>query len=217
MTPCDKIKDQLSAYLDQEITEAQLREIAAHLEKCPPCKDAAESERAIKALVHERVKPCCAPPQLLSRIRYGLANAQERAGFWQLVREVFALHPAPAFAALALIVLGTSALTFFAGTAATDHLSNPIAYQTNARLVGNIICADCHLMMVTKTPCSHDATTHRLVLKCADGKIWNIVLSPQGRELLQTQSESSRLVQTEGYLFPQAGYMQVTNFKVMQN
>jgi len=216
MTPCDKIKDQLSAYLDQEITEAQVREIAAHLEKCPPCLEAAEAERAIKTLVHERAKTCCASPQLHARIRRELENANERSGFWRLVREVFALHPAPAFAALTVIVLATSALTYLGGSAIAS-LSDPIAYQTNARLEGNLICADCHLMMVTKTPCAHDAATHRLVLKCADGKIWNLVQSPQGRELLQTLSETTRLVQTEGYLFPSAGYMQVTNFKVMQN
>ncbi|NUO83626.1 zf-HC2 domain-containing protein [candidate division KSB1 bacterium] len=215
MTPCDKIQAQLSAYLDQEIAAEQVREVTAHLAMCPPCAAAASAEKAIKTLVHDRARTYNAPPQLHARIRHELAYAHERSGFWQLVRELFELHPQPAFATLAVIVLAVSVLTYL-GSNATAGLSDPIAYVANAHLEGNIICADCQLMMVTQTPCVHDAASHRLVLKCADGKLWNIVQSPQGRELLQA-GEAARLVQTEGYLFPHVGYVQVTNFKVMQN
>ncbi len=215
MTPCDKIQAQLSAYLDQEIAAEQVREIAAHLATCPPCAAAASAEKAIKTLVHERARAYGAPPRLQARIRHALAQAQPSAGFWPLVRELFALHPAPAFAALTAIVIATSALTYL-GENATDGLSDPTAYVAHAQLEGNMICADCQLMMVTQTPCVHDAASHRLVLKCADGKLWSIVQSPQGRELLQA-AEAARRVQTEGYLFPHVGYVQVTNFKVMQN
>ncbi len=216
MKPCDKIKEQLSAYLDQEIDAAQAREIAAHLEQCPPCSDEAHAEQAIKTLVHERAQKLSAPPQLHARIRRQLAHVQEPSGFWRLVREIWSLHPRPAFAALAVIILFAGAISYFGGNAVASS-SDPIAYEAGIRLEGNIICADCQLMMATHTPCVHDAATHRLVLQSKDGKLWNIVQSPQGRELVQGLDASTQVVQTEGYLFRRAGYIQVTNFKFLQN
>ena len=72
-------------------------------------------------------------------------------------------------------------------------------------------------MMATSTPCVHEADVHRMVLKCKDGSLWNIVQSSRGLELMQSLGASTRLVQTEGYVFRRAGYIQVTNFKFLQN
>ncbi len=214
MTPCDKIKEQLSAYVDREIDATQARALAAHLEQCPPCAEAAHAEQGIKTLVHDRASRLDAPPQLRARIRRTLAQAQP--SFGQLLRELWTLHPRPAFAALAAVVLLAGALTFL-GENVLANFTDPIAYESGARLEGTIICADCQLMLATHTPCAHDALAHRLVLQSKDGKLWNIVQSPQGRELLRDLSMPVSAVQTEGYLFRRAGYIQVTNFKVLQN
>jgi anti-sigma factor (TIGR02949 family) len=216
MTPCDKIQEQLSAYVDREIDAQQARAIAAHLEQCASCLEAANAESAIKTLVHERAQSYAAPASLRSRIRRNLDSIRARFGFWRLVRELWTFHPVPAFAAVAALVLASSALTFL-GNNAFATLENPVAFESNVRLVGNLVCADCQLMMITKTPCIHDAAAHRLVLKCEDGKLWNIVQSPQGLALLQGLGAETSVVQTEGYLFRAAGYIQVTDFKFLQN
>lgn len=215
MTTCDKIKERLSAYVDQETDAAQTREVAAHLEQCPPCAEAASAEQAMKTLVQTRAQNVSAPPQLRARIRRELAQLDEGSGFWRLVREVFQLHPLPAFATLATLVLATSALTFFGGNTFA-RVGDPIAYEASARLEGSLVCADCQLMMATSTPCVHEAGTHRMALKCKDGSLWNIVQSAPGRELLQGLG-AAQLVQTEGYVFRRAGYIQVTNYKILQN
>ena len=214
MTPCDKIKEQLSAYVDREVDATEARTIAAHLEHCAPCAEAEHAEQGIKALVHDRSARHLAPPHLRARIQHTLAQAQP--SFGQLLRELWTLHPRPAFAALAAIVLCVSTLSFF-GSNAWSTWTDPIAYETGARLEGTIICADCQLMMATHTPCAHDAVAHRLVLQSRDGKLWNIVQSPQGRELMQGVVAEARIVQTEGYVFRRAGYIQVTNYKFVQN
>lgn len=214
MTSCDKIKEQLSAYIDREIEATQAHAIAAHLAQCPPCAEAAHAEQGIKTLVHDRASQFAAPVQLRARIRRTLA--QEQPSFGLLLRELWSWYPRPAFAALAAIVLLASALTYLGGNA-WANLSDPIAYESGARLEGTIICADCQLMMATHTPCAHDVVAHRLVLQSKDGKLWNIVQSPQGRDLLRDLSMPVSAVQTEGYLFRRAGYIQVTNFKVLQN
>lgn len=214
MTPCDKIKEQLSAYIDREIDATEARTIAAHLELCAPCAEAAHAEQGIKALVHNRAGRHLAPPHLRARIRHTLTQAQP--SFGQLLRELWTLHPRPAFAALAATVLLVGALSFLGSNAWLNQI-NPIAYEAGARLEGTIICADCQLMMATHTPCAHDAVAHRLVLQSKDGKLWNIVQSQPGRELTQGLVAAARIVQAEGYVFRRAGYIQVTNFKFVQN
>lgn len=214
MTPCDQIKARLTAYIDHEVDEAQAGEIAAHLEKCPPCAEAAHEESAIKQIVHTRARMVPAAPHLRARIRRQLASPNAASGFWEMMRQIFAYYPRPALAALGCLIISVSALTY---AAARTSFSDPVTFEVNARLIGQISCADCQLMTATNTPCTHEAGVHRLVLKCSDGRLWNIVQSPPGRELLQAFGGSTQIVQTEGYLFPRLGYMQVTNFKVMQN
>ena len=94
--------------------------------------------------------------------------------------------------------------------------ADPIAYHAEALITGRIICADCALMQKTGTPAPH-AASHHLVIQAQDGKIWTIVLSPMGEELLQRTDIVSHAVRARGYAFPRAGYIQVTDFQFPQN
>jgi mycothiol system anti-sigma-R factor len=60
---------QLSVYIDRELSDAELREVKAHLEDCPPCDKVFNFQAEMKRLVR---KECCtddAPARLRAWVR----------------------------------------------------------------------------------------------------------------------------------------------------
>jgi hypothetical protein len=149
---------------------------------------------------------------LRARIRRSLAGD---AGFGDALKKVFAFYPGHAAAALAGAATVVIAATLLSARL-WANLGDPIAYQANALISGRIICADCALMQKTRTAAPH-APSHHLVIQTQEGKIWTIVLSPTGQELLQRTNIAAQLVQARGFAFPRVGYVQVTDFEISQN
>ena len=66
---CEQTMRQLSVYIDRELSDAELREVKAHLEDCPPCDKVFEFQAEMKRLVR---KECCtddAPARLRAWVR----------------------------------------------------------------------------------------------------------------------------------------------------
>jgi anti-sigma factor (TIGR02949 family) len=74
---CEDALARLEAYLDGELPNADVDEIADHLAACYPCTDRATFEEQLRAIVR---RECVeqAPPSLLERIRSHLAEPAER-------------------------------------------------------------------------------------------------------------------------------------------
>jgi mycothiol system anti-sigma-R factor len=66
---CEQTMRQLSVYMDRELNDAEVREVRAHLEDCPPCDKVFEFQSEMKRLVR---KQCCtddAPARLREWVR----------------------------------------------------------------------------------------------------------------------------------------------------
>ncbi len=66
---CQDCLDQLDAYVDRELTDAEVSDLQRHLAHCPPCEDRYRFEADLKRLV----RVCCeqeqAPLELRDKLR----------------------------------------------------------------------------------------------------------------------------------------------------
>ena len=66
---CEKTMRQLTVYMDRELNDAEVRQVKAHLDDCPPCEKVFEFQSEMKRLVR---KECCtddAPARLRDWVR----------------------------------------------------------------------------------------------------------------------------------------------------
>ncbi|MGH7496459.1 MAG: zf-HC2 domain-containing protein [bacterium] len=209
---CEHMQEKLEAYVDHELGGAEGDRIAMHLEQCPACAEAAAALQQVKRVLRTQTRRIPVPVHMRARIRRSLAGG---AGFGEAIRRVLVFYPRQAAAALAGAAAAVIAATMLSARWWTSF-ADPIAYQSDALISGRIICVDCALMQKTRTEIPH-APSHHLVIQTREGKIWTIVLSPTGQELLQKTNIASHLVQARGYAFPRVGYVQVTDFEISQN
>ena len=58
---CNEVRALLHDYVDGELPDRDVEEIAAHLEKCSGCGDQADGIQRLKALVLTKTKRTCVP------------------------------------------------------------------------------------------------------------------------------------------------------------
>src|SRR5262245_20734276 len=74
---CDRARELLGAYIDQELSRVERTSVAAHIECCADCREyVGELKRTSKAIAELGRKP--APRALATGIRRRLASAQEQ-------------------------------------------------------------------------------------------------------------------------------------------
>lgn len=66
---CDDCLDQLEAYVDRELTDAEVVDLRQHLEECPPCDDRYRFEADLKRLVRVCCEQDTAPVELREKLR----------------------------------------------------------------------------------------------------------------------------------------------------
>ncbi len=66
---CGDCINQLDAYVDRELSDAELATVREHLDSCPPCEDTFQLRSDVKRLV----RTCCgqeaAPSELRQKLR----------------------------------------------------------------------------------------------------------------------------------------------------
>ncbi|MCC5949762.1 MAG: mycothiol system anti-sigma-R factor [Nitriliruptoraceae bacterium] len=74
---CEDALERLEAYLDGELPDTDVADIASHLAACYPCTDRASFEEQLRAMVR---RDCVetAPDSLIDRIRERLADPASR-------------------------------------------------------------------------------------------------------------------------------------------
>jgi mycothiol system anti-sigma-R factor len=70
---CVEALERLEAYLDGELSEERIPELAAHLEACRPCSERRSFEQQLRDLVRQRCVEA-APAHLVERIRLRLSE-----------------------------------------------------------------------------------------------------------------------------------------------
>ena len=96
---CQRIENNLIAYLDGKANPSQRREVETHLAECAACRERAEQFRALWGVLDEL--PVISPsPSFDAAVRAHVLREPRRAGFWSW------LVPSPrvAFAVTALVV-----------------------------------------------------------------------------------------------------------------
>ena len=78
VSDCGDALDRLEQFLDGELEEYALVDIARHLAACYPCGDRAEFERHVRELVRHRCHDQ-APEALIERVRVRIQRVTEEA------------------------------------------------------------------------------------------------------------------------------------------
>ncbi|MDZ7292648.1 MAG: zf-HC2 domain-containing protein [candidate division KSB1 bacterium] len=207
---CKKIQDKIAGYIDQEIEPSQAGKISRHLEDCPGCAQEVSAQKTVKALVHQYGRHVPASAHLRAAIRHRLENSLIRLGFLNQLRDLFQLNPLPAIASVLGLILFSGLATHYAFQAGLNRVSSDLQY-VEGRIEGEIVCIDCLLLELTHAQFTHEAT-HRIGLRCKDGKVWCILLSEKSRDLFQDPGMLHRYVQLEGHLFQRTHYIEVKKF-----
>jgi mycothiol system anti-sigma-R factor len=76
---CAEAVRQLYVYLDGELTDDRRLEIAAHLDECGPCADAAGFEAELRAVISSRCKDRV-PDSLIARVASAIAAEEACRG-----------------------------------------------------------------------------------------------------------------------------------------
>ncbi|HEX2027756.1 MAG TPA: zf-HC2 domain-containing protein [Nitriliruptorales bacterium] len=75
---CPEALRRLATYLDGELEDEQIREVAVHLEQCYPCGDRLEFERHLREVVRVHAAEV-APAGLLEKVRHRCSEAHRQA------------------------------------------------------------------------------------------------------------------------------------------
>ena len=76
MMSCEQLADLLLRFRDGELCKEDTEVLKVHLHKCPPCLDLLGGyDEVVKTLA--RLKPCCMPTDVLSRVRARLRAEDE--------------------------------------------------------------------------------------------------------------------------------------------
>jgi anti-sigma factor RsiW len=76
MMNCSKVRNLLSAYVDEELDPREMLAVRTHLENCRACCAECDEIRSMREVLH-RLPAKPVPPELLSRIRSRLEEADE--------------------------------------------------------------------------------------------------------------------------------------------
>ncbi|MFW6074063.1 MAG: mycothiol system anti-sigma-R factor [Chloroflexota bacterium] len=68
MIDCRTAVEHLYRYLDRDLSEAEMHDIQAHLDQCPPCAKFFRFEAGVLRLVGDACRSTTAPPELRARI-----------------------------------------------------------------------------------------------------------------------------------------------------
>jgi anti-sigma factor RsiW len=128
---CHRIQKRLAAYQDGEIGGEERERISVHMEGCPACRNAyAELEQAWQSL--EKIPEIQASAGFERRLFERINAVAEPRSWWRFpwVSWVYRVYPAPAMAAVLLIV-GTVLGGYLGNTLMSGFSSAPAQVQAS--------------------------------------------------------------------------------------
>jgi mycothiol system anti-sigma-R factor len=209
-SPCKQVQEQIAGYVDRELEPSQVNVVSRHLQDCPGCAEEANAQQKMKDLVRDNAKSIPAPARVRAEIRRRLDQEKFGFGFWEQIRQLFLLQPAPAIAAVVLLML-LSGLTASLVLPTQSPRASSYGKFAAGSIEGEIICVDCDLLEIVHTPYVHDAT-HRVGVRCPDGHVWSLLRSEKSQALSTNMRRRVRIV---GRLFEQMQYVEVEEFSLI--
>jgi mycothiol system anti-sigma-R factor len=209
-SPCKQVQEQIAGYVDRELEPSQVNIVSRHLEDCPGCAEEAKTQQKMKDLVRDNARSIPVPARVRAEIRRRLDQEIFGFGFWEQIRRLFLLQPAPAIATAIVMMMASGLTTYFVFQKQVQRASSYEQFVAGS-IEGEIICVDCDLLDIVKTPYTHDAA-HRLGVRCPDGHVWSLLRSEKSHELSNNMHRRVRIV---GHLFEQMQYVEVKEFSLI--
>jgi mycothiol system anti-sigma-R factor len=209
-SPCKQIQEQIAGYVDRELDTPQVNVVSRHLQDCPGCAEEANAQQKMKDLVRDNARSIPAPARVRAEIRRRLDQEIFGFGFWEQIRRLFLLQPAPAIATAIVMMMASGLTTYFVFQKQVQRASSYEQFFAGS-IEGEIICVDCDLLDIVKTPYTHDAA-HRVGVRCPDGHVWSLLRSEKSQALSANMRRRVRIV---GRLFEQMQYVEVEEFSLI--
>jgi len=204
---CKQVQEQIAGYVDRELEPGQANTVSRHLQDCPGCAEEADAQQKIKNLVRTKSAPVAAPAHLRAEIRRRLDPKNSGFSFRAQLRQLFALQPVPALTTAVALIFLSGLLTYFTFSKPDQPAASDAPFVTGS-IEGEIICIDCDLLDLLKTPYVHDAA-HRVGVRCKDGQLWSILCSEKSQAL---SGQMHRHVRISGNLFENMQYVKISEF-----
>ena len=211
------IEAQLLAYADGELSAEGVAEVEAYLADRPDARAYVETQRAIRAVVREKMPDSPAPAYLTQRVLDGIA--QSGPGIVGTLREwwrTFQLGPAPSLALAAVAVIAVAA-AFVTGT---EHAASGVAEQDRpdiamaVSVTGQIQCIDCAVSHRWDVNSECDEYGHRNGVITADGTMWTIKHSTQWASHVGDTSLWGKTVTLQAHRCGTANYLDVESLEI---
>ncbi|MDZ7359439.1 MAG: zf-HC2 domain-containing protein [candidate division KSB1 bacterium] len=209
-SPCKQVQEQIAGYVDRELAPSQVHMVSRHLQDCAGCAEEADAQQKMKDLVRDNAKSIPTPARVRAEIRRRLDQQNFGFGFWEQIRQLFLLQPAPAIATVLVLMLLSGLTASFVLSTQSQRASSYGQFVAGS-IEGEIICVDCDLLEIVKTPYIHDAT-HRVGVRCPDGHVWSLLRSEKSQVLSANMHRRVRIV---GRLFKQMQYIEVEEFSLI--
>ncbi|HSL82580.1 MAG TPA: zf-HC2 domain-containing protein, partial [Thermoanaerobaculia bacterium] len=114
-SPCERVRDRIDPYLDDDLAQVETAGVEAHLEGCPDCRSELAAARSLRAALREGLPMLSCPPEVSAEV-LRVAREEARAGrpagdtpalrLAERLRRLFAAGALrPALAAAAVVAL----------------------------------------------------------------------------------------------------------------
>lgn len=212
MINSDKLATLLTAYIDGELDEEQMKEIRKLLESDAALYKSYEAEKQLCETMSKKLPTVKAPDYLRQRIRRDIMRGPEKPTFWQLIHSMFEYRPlATSLAVAAMVVIISLPAYQIVGTG----FGPPVSAMKQGFLDGEIICLDCDVFSDGTTNKGHDPELHRPGLRCSNGAIWTILPANGAERILYGRDLLKKKARLVGLIFNDSRYIRVSDFQLL--
>jgi hypothetical protein len=209
---CEKIRELLAAFHDDELPCELSYSIQDHLNQCGVCRGFDHLELGFDRAVKARVQPVEAPPGLYERFRDRLeqADAIPPAGRGRWTRAGRSLYAAAA--ALLATVMLVPVMELYAPGA----VESAVGWATGVRRAsGVLVCVECSrhgVAIEQQRQCQ--AQGHHTGIKCVDTGLWHVVADEKPSPLLSDPEMRGREVVVEGKFLDDIRYVDARSIRL---
>jgi len=215
MSEQEKIRQLLTGYIDNELSEANRCKVEKMLVEQPTLQQDLEAEREMKSLLKNRCTPMKCPEYLNMRIKRKISR-EKKSSLFEFIGTMFEYRPVAAAVTFATI----STLIFLSGYQfLSTNIDFPFIKQrgmSKGVIIGQIICVDCDVFFRTGMEGTHNTEVHRLGLKARNGSVWTIMSGNGGdRSFTLNHNLLEKEARLTGYIFQDSHYILANDYELL--
>jgi anti-sigma factor RsiW len=209
---CKEIRGLLPAFLADEISASESRQVQDHLDRCPLCRKFQSFEGAFDGALKRTLQPEAAPASLVVRVHRALD--EEDAGHFVRLRRTLAQPWARwALAASILVALLGPGLI----GVQTGYITLPISMAGVIQAeLGTLVCAECQRgqrSLPQQRGCR--AHGHHAAFQADTGQLWEFVDSSMTRPLINDADRIGDRIEVRGLFINDLRYVKVDSYEYL--